>query len=849
MYRNAYYNSKEGTIFLRTWSEEGGRIDTEVPFFPFLYTEGDKHSDALSVFKTPLKKHTFKNSYERNQYVKNTGNTRLFGNLSCEHQFLLESFKQSVDDKDFSKFPLKVYYFDIETYSPNEFPKPELAKDPVILITVYNSLTEEYFSWGVEKEYKAKKDNVHYYCCQNEREMFERFMNFWKADPPDIFAGWNSEKFDIPYIINRATKLLGTGFIQQLSPVNKIYYKPLMDQYGRDSGRWVIYGLSCMDYMEIYKAYSKGEKESYSLNYIGEYELKEGKLAINATNLSTLAETDWENFVDYNIQDVELLVKLEKKLNYLKIVRLLAYKGCTNFESALGKIAIVTGAMYLQADKQGYVIPTFKHDVIRDTLAGGFVRPPERGLKKSIVSFDVNSLYPNTIITLNISSETKMGKIVTGEFGVDDKLTLRLVNGKIYDLTDKQFRAFIKKENMSVSKAGVLYSQKYKGVCPNLIDKLYKERVQAQQQMHKLGSITCKTQEEQGAIEYLDTLQYTIKILLNSIYGTFANKHSAFMDIDNASSITLTGQAVAKNGARILDEFTQGKYKTEGTCLIGGDTDSCYITIQPILDKLGIPLAEDLKVTPKVHKIVNEITEVVNREINIWAKQELNSIDPRFEFKREVIADVGTFLQKKRYIIRILDKEGKAVPGVFKYVGVEIARSTMPKKVKELVKNVLETALIKHDAKITNAIYREVYDLFKSLPLPEIAFRSSIQNYDKYAENVTLERFAKGTPCHVKASIAYNLLLEKLKLTGKYEKIQSGQKVKYFYTTANPYNLDVIAFSSDYPKEFDKLGINYDKMFAKIVAPPIERLYEALDWRLPVIGKEVQTDLFDLFGL
>jgi len=505
--------------------------------------------------------------------------------------------------------------------------------------------------------------------------------------------------------------------------------------------------------------------------------------------------------------------------------------------------------MSLQAHKQGYIIPTFKNEITRDSLAGGYVRAPEKGLKKAIVSFDVNSLYPNTIITLNISAETKVGKIVTGEYGVDDKLTIRFVNGAVKTVTSKQFDTFIHKEDIAVSKAGVLYSQKYKGVCPNLIDKLYKERVQAKEQMHTIETKENLTDDDQAAVEYLDTLQYTIKILLNSIYGTFANKHSAFMDIDNASSITLTGQAVAKNGARILDEFIQGKYGVKDSCVIGGDTDSVYISIDQVLTKLQIPLAENLVVTPRSHEIVNEITDVVNKEINVWARKDLNSSDSRFEFKREVIADVGTFLQKKRYIIRILDKEGVAVAGKFKYVGVEIARSTMPKKVKELVKNVIETALVKHDTKVTNGIYREVYDLFKSLPIAEIAFRGGIQNYEKYSTGVTLEKFLKGTPCHVKASIAYNLLLDKFSIAGKYEKIQSGQKIKYFYTSTNPYNLDAIAFTNEVPAEFDKLKIDYDKMFAKIVAPPIERLYEALDWRLPVIGKEVQTDLFDLFGL
>lgn len=852
MYRNAHYNSREGAIYLRTWTDDGKRIDTEVPFCPFLYTESSKPSDATSIFRTHLKKHVFKNNAERSKFVKDTSTTRLFGNISCEQQFLIESFKDNVDDPDFSKFPLKIYSLDIETFSPNEFPVPDQAKDPVILLTLHNSLTNEIFSWGIEKKYKPKRDNVKYVCCKNEVDLFIRFMDFWKADPPDILCGWNSEYFDIPYIINRGRKLLNDEFINQLSPLRKLYYRTFMGDFGKEVGKWIIYGVSCLDYMDVYKTFSQGERESYSLNYIGEYELNEGKLAINATNLSNLATEDWENFVDYNIQDVELLVKLEKKLNYLKIVRLLAYKGCTNFEAALGKVAIVTGAMTLQAYKHGYIIPTFKNEHDRESLAGGFVRESKKGLQKSIVSYDVNSLYPNTIVTLNISPETKIGKIVTGEYGTDEKLTIRLVNGKVHDLTAAQFETFIKRENLTVSKAGVLYTQKFKGVCPNLIDKLYSERVAAKKQLSELAKKPTRNIDEDALMGYLDTLQHTIKIFLNSIYGTFANKHSAFMDIDNASSITKTGQAVAKAGAAILDEYIFKNYGVTETCVVAGDTDSVYISIQSVLDKNNISLLDDNKkfITPTVHEIVNKITKHVNIEINNWASKDLNSKDPRFEFKREIIADVGVFFAKKRYVVRIFDKEGASLEGgKFKYVGVEIVRSTMPKQVKTLMKEVIELALITNNCKAVNEAYKKAYDAFVSLPVPDVSFRSSISDYTKYSEGATLDKFNKGTPCHAKASIAYNLLLEKYNLVNKYEKIRSGQKIKWFYTSKNPFRLDALAFTTEVPKEFENIKIDYEKMFMKIAASPVERLYTALNWRLPQIGKEVQTDLFDLFGL
>jgi len=847
MYRNVSYNPREGTVFLRTWTEDGNRIDTEVPYRPFLFLEKEKSKDGLSIFKTSLQKHVFKNSYERNKFITECRTKRIFGSLPVEQQFLVETFKNECHKEEFSQYPLKTYLLDIETYSPNDFPEPKHAKDPVVLITLYDTLTKEIHTWGTKHNYTSEQENVKYYKCKTEEELFESFVNFWKQDPPDIVSGWNSTPFDIPYIINRGDNLLGRDFISQLSPTRQLYYREYRDSFGKMTGKWIIAGVSSLDYMELYKVFSKGDRESYSLNYIAEYELGEGKLAINATSLSALAEKDWKNFVDYNIQDVDLLRRLEEKLNFLKIVRLLAYKGCTNFEAALGKVSIVTGAMTLQALKQGFIIPTFKNEEIRESLEGGFVRDPERGLKEGVVSFDVNSLYPNTIITLNISPETKLGKIISGDINTSEELQIKLVNQKTFSIPSKKLKDFLNKENVSLSKAGVLYSQKFKGVCPNLINSIYEERVAARKKMLELKKSKDKDKETLSSIQYNDTLQYTLKILLNSIYGTFANKHSAFMDIDNASSITLTGQAVAKAGSEILQTYIKEKFDVDENVTVYNDTDSCYITIEPILKKHKIELTKDGKVTDIAYTIVNKLEETVNKRILEWAKSELNSADPRFEFKREAIADVGTFLQKKRYILHILDDEGVAC-NKFKYVGVELARSTTPKEVKALIKKVIDTALITRDVKATNTVYREAYDKFKSLSIEEAAFRRAVKEYEKYSSGATLAGFNKATPCHVKAAIAYNLLLQKYKIDKKYESIKSGQKIKYFYALKNPYGLDAIGFTTVYPKEFKDVQIDYDKMFVKIVAPPIEQVYEAIGWRLPIIGKEVQTDLFDLFG-
>ena len=849
MYRNATYNPFNESVFLRTWSLNGDRIDTEINFRPYLYLEKLDAEDAVSIFKTSLVKKTFKNSVERRRFVDNTSNNRIFHNVGPEQQFLIDMYKDQNNDPSFSQFPLKIFLLDIEvdTSSDSSFPTPERAAVPINLITIYDTLTKTTHTWGLKERYTPTLPDCIYHCCKDEQELVLQFVDFWKSDYPDIASGWNSSGFDFPYIINRFMKLFGDDFIKQLSPVGTVRSRKVFTDKGRETTIWSISGVSLIDYMDLYKTFSPGEKESFSLNYISELELGEGKIAYNAVSLSELAHTDWKLFVDYNIQDVHLLVKLEEKLKFLEIARMLSYKGCTNFEAALGKVAIVTGAVSIQASKQGYVIPTFPNKMDRDSFEGGFVRDPEKGIQKAIVSFDVNSLYPNTIITLNISPETKLGKVIEGNAAAGEEVTIRLLNDKIHKLSSKMFYKFLKEEKISLSQAGVMYSQQSKGVIPNLIDQIYKERVDTKAKLSKLKKSGKKDRESLLKLTYYDTLQYTLKILLNSIYGTFANKHSSLMDIDNAMSITMTGQSVARAGGYILDEYVARVYGINDTITKYGDTDSVYVSINSVLQKLGIPLTADGKITEEVHKIVDTLDEYVNKEILNWARKELFSLDPRYVFKREIISDVGIFLQKKRYILHVLDDEGVAVDK-FKYTGIELVRSTTPKKVKKFIENIIKTSLLTQDVKQSNESYRNSYAEFQKLDPNDIAARTSINNLERYAEGASLYKYKKGTPSHVKGAIAYNILIKECKIADKHESIQSAQKVKKLYCAKNKYGLDAICYTTVLPEEFG-IKIDWDKMFSKLVTQPTERLYEAIGWTLPQIGKEIQTDLFDMFGL
>ena len=876
MYRNVAYMSRDQTVRLYTWDKDGKRVWFDLPYRPYLYIEpGTKQrSDKISLFKTNLRKKEFANEYRRREYINDQsrqrcsdGPLRIFESVSAPQQFLIDQYWQQSSTPEFSQFPIKVCFVDIETYSPDAFPTPERASDTVNVITVYDSIDKKFYTWGLG-EYTTERDDVVYKNCSSERELLLSFVQYIESDHPDILSGWNSEMFDIPYLVNRITKVLGEEVVERLSPVNVVYNRNLVSQFGKYNTRWHLKGMSCVDYLDVYKKFSQGLRESYKLDDIAEYELGEKKVDFGNMNLATLADKDWKTFVDYNIQDVNLLVKMEEKLQYLELLRMLAYVGLTPFENAMGTLNVITGAAVIEARKNELVVPTFV-DNNRDTskYEGAYVGEPKRGFQDYIVSFDVNSLYPNIMISLNLSPETKMGK-----FDVDgDNIVVHKLKGDPSTVSKKTFVKTVKDLDLSISRANILTSQKKPGIFPLIVDNFYKERVVIRREMNKYKRKLSQLEEGDPSIpELKDKInklhikQFTIKIFINTVYGYFGNKHAPMGDPDISRSITLTGQAVIKQSNKILCEYIKEKCNLTDDQLradspvVYNDTDSVYITIKHLIKHLDIPFkTKGGKVTKRVHDIVNDIEKHLNDKIMEWGQTVLNSKDCRFVFKRESISDVGLFLQKKRYILHILDDEGISV-NRFKYTGVEVVRTTMPKAIKPYVKKIITTMLLTKDFTETNKVLNEAYDIFKSLSLEDIAFVMGISKYktesrDEYGnvkDRCNGFKTYKGMPIHVKSAYHYNLLLDKYGLENKYEQISSGDKVRYFYVKQpNKFGIKSIAYKYYYPKEFeDVLVPDTELMFNKIIYSVIERLYESVNWKPRKPGEMVQTDLFELLS-
>lgn len=855
MYRNAIYNSRNQSIRLFTWDDDGNRLDYDVSVSPYLFVE-DSKGDRTSIYNTKLKRKSFQNAYERNKYVQDSGIKRIFENLPVVQQFLIDCYGKENETDNFSRFNLKIAYIDIETYSVDSFPNVEDPDHTVNVITCYDNFNKKFFTFGL-KPYTSKQSNVVYVHCKNERELFVKFLEHFTEEYPDVLSGWNSTGFDVPYIINRCTKILGDEYTNMLSPLKNIYFRNFRGNFGKEQKRYFIDGISCIDYLDIYKRFCLTLRESYKLNAIAELELGEKKVDYGDIDLSTLADTDWEKFIDYNIQDVNLLVKLEEKLQYISLLRMLSYVGLTTLEGAMGTLSVINGALTIRARNRGEVIPTFIRSGSEQKNPGAYVAEPKTGFKENIVSFDANSLYPNVMISLNLSPETKVGKI--GKT-IDDKVEVQHVSGKTYELTKAKFNQFIDQEQLSITKAGFLFTQKKKGIIPEFLDYYYQARVKVQQELFEyekelaaLDKSDQKYKQIKFTVERLNTKQMVIKILINSCYGYMGNKQAPIGDDDIASSVTLTGQAVIKHAGKLLQDYLRQNYNVTDPEVLDGswvysDTDSCYFSLGCIQDR--VPILKDGDINPEFYKTVENLNDYLNSGIKVWAEKFLKTKNSRFIFKREYISDIGVFLQKKRYVLHILDNKGIKCDK-FKYTGVEVVRTTMPDAIKPYAKRIIETMFKTKSLKATNDILNETYEKFKTLSPEEIAFVMGVKGYEKYASKCKDFNIVKKMPIHVKSAYYHNHIMNNVLKSNKVEDITSGDKVRYVYLeTPNKYGIESIGFKYDYPDEFKTLfKINYDMMFDKILFESIKRFYEAVSWQIRKPSENVKTDLFELFSM
>lgn len=823
-------------IYFRGYGN-GKRIQRRIKYKPTLYVNSPDPTEFKSLKGSYLGDMDFESMGEAMDFIKrhrDVDNFDIHGNTNFIQQFISDAFTNVIQ---FDRDLINVTTIDIEVQSDQGFPRPEEANHPVTAITIKNNIDNVYYVWGMGDWDPAKSIvdhvTVKYVKCTNEADLLNKFMDQWAANYPDVVTGWNSRMFDIVYLVNRITKVLGEGHANKLSPWNHQMRNPIRERTLRFTQNEVqvyeINGIEQLDYLDLFKkfAYSYGTQESYKLDHIAHVVLGENKIDYSEYgSLNALYLNDYQKFIDYNIKDVEIVDRLEHKMGLATLCMTIAYKGKVNYADAFGSVAVWDALIFNELRSRGIICPPKKEQTKERKIEGAYVKDPQVGMHDWVVSFDLNSLYPHIIMQYNMSPETVVDKIHSFDLLKRDN-TNGSYNSSVDYLLDHNHIDVAPEHSMAGT--GQFFDRTKRGMFPDLVDKLYNERKEYKKQMLVVEQ---RIQDEGSSYELerevttLDNKQMAIKILMNSLYGAMSNEYFRYYDIRIAEGITVSGQLTIKWAEKHLNQYMNKVLSTDNKdYVIAIDTDSLYINMGGLVDK----------VKPKdpvkfLDKVANEKIEPMLDEAYQKLKDYLNGYDQMMAMKREVIASKGVWTGKKHYVLNVYNSEGVQYnEPKLKMMGIEAVRSSTPALCRQMFKDILKVILERNENEVQDYI-RELREQFAQTPIEDIAFPRSVNRLDFYRDSVSL--FKKGTPIQVRAALTYNHYVDQHGLTNKYEKIHSGEKIKFCYLKQpNRVQSNVIAFPSILPEEFDiRHHVDYETQFDKAFVEPIRNILDAVGW-------------------
>ena len=833
MYQAIHYEKRKNKIHI--WDDKRGHLI--VPFKKYAYV---KNQTGLHF--------TLDGDKVKKVYDWDSDDPNLFeSDVPILTRFLVDQYTDSDDVSE----GIRTLFFDIEVEVVDGFPDVMKANEKITSIAFYDELTEKYFCYTLDEKRKLENwENEHEVVelFQTEYELLNKFYQKYVEISPHILSGWNSEFFDIPYLYNRSVNVLGKSVADMLSPIRDVMYSEYKKKH-------TIAGVSSLDYLTLYRKFSVNQQSSYRLDYIGEIEVGMKKIEYQGT-LNDLYEKDLDKFIEYNIRDVKILVELDKKLDFINIARGIAHLGHVPYEDVMMSSRYLEGAILVYLKKIGVVAPNKpprpKKMDDGDKFAGAYVQPPQRGRHDWVYDLDITSMYPSVIRSLNISPETKVGKVEgwdAEEFLKKDlKKTYTLCNrhGKEIDtISNTDLGDYLENTGLSIASNGVMYRTDKQGLIPALLTKWFNERVEMRKLVKKFNEQGDKEKES-----YFDRRQYLQKILLNSLYGVLGLPVFRFYDLDNAEATTLTGQALIKFSKKITNHFYNKELGTNDDYVIYIDTDSIFASAVPLIEKrYPNEKLTEVMMTQRIMEICSEVQDYLNKSYDYFAKKFLNIDKHVFDIKQEVVATTGLFITKKRYGLHIINDAGRKVNTIH-VKGLDTVRSNFAVAMKELLGKVLSDVL----AKVPKEKIDERISVFKrnmnSLHYDVMANPIGVKGIGKYEvkdEDSPFSKYKKGAPVHVKAAINYNSLLEHWYEGRKYEKIGNGNKIKWVYLKDNEFGFDTIAYKGyeDPPQILDliKNKIDHSRMFEQAMSKKIGMFYDAMSWEA-VVDKQQSIERF-----
>ena len=865
-YVDAFYNKEKDLIHV-VERVNGERKYRDLPAKYIFYYQ-DPKGKYTSIYGEPLSRVAVNTNKAFEKEKRIYGHKRLYeSDIKPVFRCLEENYMGAEDPV------LNVCFFDIEVAFDKEkgFADPSDPFNPITSISLYLSWLDRLITLCIKpdtlttaqaQEICDKFENT--VLCSTEQEMLELFLGL--VDDADIFTGWNSEGFDIPYTVNRITRILGKDYNRQWCLWGKHPKAREYEKFGKTAVTYDLIGRVHLDYLELYQKYTYHELHTYRLDYVGEIELGERKTQYEGT-LDQLYNNDFEKFITYNRQDVMLIVKMDKKLQYIDLVNVLAHANSVLLRTTQGAVAVTDQAVIVEAHQRGLIIPDRVRGKEGETqAAGAYVAYPKKGLHEWIGSMDLNSLYPSVIRALNMSPETIVGQlrqdrtkemiregmasglafaecwegkfacleyesVMNQEIGTD--VIIDWENGKSQQMSAKQAydTIFLSGHGLMLSANGTIFTYETKGVIPGLLERWYAERKELQKK--------AKEAKDPKEFEFWDKRQLVKKINLNSAYGALLNAGSRFFDQRLGQSTTLTGRCIARHMAAQVNQMFTNEYDHVGKTVIYGDTDSVYFSAYPIFEK---EIQEgQLEWTPeKVIELYDQVSEEVNSTFPAFMNRAFNvpnAYAQVIKAGREVVASKGLYITKKRYAVLITDKEGKRKDvgdsqGEIKAMGLDLKRADTPEYMQKFLEEILLMLLIS-DPK--EKILDKIIDFrrsFKEMPAWEKGTPKRVNNLTQHT--AVFNKTGKCGIGHALAAINWNRM-KKMHSDQFSMDIVDGMKVIVCKLKKNPMGMTSIAYPTDehrLPYWFKELPFDNELMEETIIDNKIDNLLGVLGWDL-----------------